>query len=96
MSAEAIDRLIAVGGCCEVYLVCRGGSGPTVVFEAALGEDHASWLPIAERLAEGGTGACIYDGWGRAEPPNRAVRQRLTTTSVSSTRCSSWPRCRGP
>ena len=75
MSAQSIDRLIPVDGSCEVYLVCRGGTGPTVVFEAALGEDHANWLPIAERLAEGGARACVYDrvGTGRASTPSPAV-----------------------
>lgn len=67
-----IDATFNVGGQ-EVYLRCVGGSGPTVVFEAALGEDHTNWLPIAERLT-GQAFACAYDrtGVGRSSTPRPA------------------------
>jgi pimeloyl-ACP methyl ester carboxylesterase len=64
---------VAVGGS-EIYLRCDGGPGPTVVFEAAVGEDHTNWLPIAERLRDRAF-ACVYDrtGVGRSTKPRPAA-----------------------
>lgn len=58
----------------EIYLSCSGGPGPTVVFEAAVGEDHTNWRPIAERLNERAY-ACTYDraGVGRSTKPKPAL-----------------------
>ena len=60
---------VAVRGS-EIYLRCGGGPGPTVVFEAAVGEDHTNWLPIAERVQDRAH-ACVYDrtGVGRSAKP---------------------------
>jgi pimeloyl-ACP methyl ester carboxylesterase len=58
----------------DLYLRCAGGPGPTVVFEAAVGEDHTNWLPIAERLRDRAV-ACVYDrtGVGQSTKPRPAV-----------------------
>ena len=58
----------------EIYLRCEGGPGPTIVFEAAAGEDHSNWLPIAERLRDRAFG-CVYDrtGVGRSTKPRPAA-----------------------
>ena len=58
----------------EIYLRCDGGPGPTIVFEAAAGEDHSNWLPIAERLRDRAFG-CVYDrtGVGRSTKPRPAA-----------------------
>ena len=58
----------------EIYLRCDGGPGPTIVFEAAAGEDHSNWLPIAERLRDRSL-ACVYDrtGVGRSTKPRPAA-----------------------
>lgn len=58
----------------DLYLRCAGGPGPTVVFEAAVGEDHTNWLPIAERLRDRAF-ACVYDrtGVGRSTKPRPAM-----------------------
>ena len=68
-----MKRTVAVRGG-EVYLQCDGGPGPTVMFEAAVGEDHTSWLPIAERLRDRAY-ACVYDrtGVGCSTKPRPAV-----------------------
>lgn len=64
---------VAVRGS-EIFLRCEGGTGPSIVFEAAAGEDHTNWLPIAERLRDRSL-ACVYDrtGVGRSTKPRPAA-----------------------
>jgi pimeloyl-ACP methyl ester carboxylesterase len=51
----------------ELYLSCSGASGPTVIFEAAVGGDHSLW-PIAERIRDRWY-ACVYDRPGNGDSP---------------------------
>lgn len=68
-----IDATFAIAGH-EIYLHCSGGPGPTVIFEAAVGEDHTNWSTIAERLRDRAF-VCVYDrtGVGRSTRPRRAL-----------------------
>jgi pimeloyl-ACP methyl ester carboxylesterase len=70
---DTVSGTIAVRGS-DIYLRCDGGPGPTIVFEAAAGEDHSNWLPIAERLRDRSF-ACVYDrtGVGRSTKPRPAA-----------------------
>jgi pimeloyl-ACP methyl ester carboxylesterase len=65
--------IVAIPGS-EIYLRCEGGPGHTVMFEAAVGEDHTNWLPIAECLRDRAF-ACVYDrtGVGRSTMPRPAA-----------------------
>jgi pimeloyl-ACP methyl ester carboxylesterase len=58
----------------EIFLRCEGGPGPAIMFEAAAGEDHTNWLPIAERISDRAL-ACVYDraGVGRSTKPRPAA-----------------------
>jgi pimeloyl-ACP methyl ester carboxylesterase len=71
-----IDGVFRIAGI-EIYLSCSGGPGTTVVFEAAVGEDHTNWLPIAERLRDRAF-VCTYDraGVGRSTKPKPALGAR--------------------
>ncbi|MEO6059645.1 MAG: alpha/beta hydrolase [Candidatus Limnocylindria bacterium] len=71
-----IEGMFTVAGH-EIYLSCSGGPGPTVIFEAAGGEDHMSFLPIAQRIRNRAY-ACVYDrtGVGRSTKPMPAVAAR--------------------
>ena len=71
-----IEGMFTVAGH-EIYLSCGGGPGPTVIFEAAVGEDHASFLPIAQRI-QNRAYTCVYDrtGVGRSTKPKPAVTAR--------------------
>jgi pimeloyl-ACP methyl ester carboxylesterase len=76
VAAFKIDDTFQVAGH-EVYLACEGGPGPTVMFEAAVGEDHTNWLPVADRLRDRAY-ACTYDraGVGRSSKPKPALSAR--------------------
>jgi len=73
MAPSEIDGIFAVGDY-EIYLSCGGGPGPTVVFEAAVGEDHTNWSAIAELIRDRAY-ACVYDriGVGRSSKPKPAM-----------------------
>ena len=67
--APPVDRMVDVaGGQLDVW--CDGGSGPTVIFLAAIGGDD-TLLPIAERLADRAD-VCFYvrPGDGDTQPPD--------------------------
>jgi hypothetical protein len=55
-------------GAHDLHIECSG-SGPTVLFEAAIGGDHALW-PIADRLRDYAY-ACTYDRAGETAIPGR-------------------------
>jgi pimeloyl-ACP methyl ester carboxylesterase len=71
-----VDGIFTIQGH-EIYLQCDGGPGPTVIFEAALGEDHTNLLPIAQRIRSRAY-ACVYDrtGVGKSTKPIPAVSAR--------------------
>ena len=47
-----------------LYLDCRGSGSPTLVLEAGMGSDSATWSPLHGELA-GITRTCAYDRTGR-------------------------------
>jgi len=47
-----------------LYLDCRGSGSPTIVLEAGMGSDSATWAPVHDRLAAI-TRTCAYDRTGR-------------------------------
>jgi pimeloyl-ACP methyl ester carboxylesterase len=47
-----------------LYLDCRGEGSPTLVLEAGMGSDSATWSPVHDELASI-TRACAYDRTGR-------------------------------
>jgi pimeloyl-ACP methyl ester carboxylesterase len=47
-----------------LYIDCRGQGSPTIVLEAGMGSDSATWSPVHDALA-GITRACAYDRTGR-------------------------------
>lgn len=53
----------------SLYLDCRGAGTPTVVLEAGMGSDSATWSAVNDRLALT-TRTCAYDraGLGRSDP----------------------------
>jgi pimeloyl-ACP methyl ester carboxylesterase len=65
-----VDVNVTVNGH-PLHVTCRGGPGPTVVFEPGIGGDHSLW-PIADRVRDRAL-ACLYDrpGDGEAPPPDR-------------------------
>lgn len=71
-----IDGMFTIAGH-EIYLQCSGGPGPTVIFEAAVGEDHTNLLPIAQRIRSRAY-ACVYDrtGVGKSTKPMPAMAAR--------------------
>ena len=48
----------------SLYLDCRGSGSPTLVLEAGMGSDSATWSPVHEELAAISR-ACAYDRTGR-------------------------------
>jgi pimeloyl-ACP methyl ester carboxylesterase len=48
----------------SLYLDCRGSGTPTLVLEAGMGSDSATWSPVHDELAEI-TRTCAYDRTGR-------------------------------
>ncbi|TAJ99638.1 MAG: alpha/beta fold hydrolase [Chloroflexota bacterium] len=52
-----------------LYLDCRGGGSPTLVLDAGMSSDSATWSPIHDELARM-TRTCAYDrtGRGRSDP----------------------------
>lgn len=48
----------------SLYLDCRGDGTPTVVLEAGMGSDSATWSPVHDDLAAS-TRTCSYDRTGR-------------------------------
>jgi pimeloyl-ACP methyl ester carboxylesterase len=48
----------------SLYLDCRGSRSPTLVLEAGMGSDSATWSPVHEELARISR-ACAYDRTGR-------------------------------
>jgi pimeloyl-ACP methyl ester carboxylesterase len=64
-------RLVDVGGR-RLYLDCRGGGSPVVVFEAGYGSDAAGWGTVFPEVARL-TRACAYDraNRGRSDPRGR-------------------------
>ena len=57
---ERVD--IATGH--SLYLDCRGSGTPTLVLEAGMGSDSATWSPVHDELA-GISRTCAYDRTGR-------------------------------
>lgn len=47
-----------------LYVDCRGSGSPTLVLEAGMGSDSATWSPVHDQLA-GITRTCSYDRTGR-------------------------------
>lgn len=48
----------------DLYIDCRGSGSPTIVLEAGMGSDSATWSPVLDELAEI-TRTCAYDRTGR-------------------------------
>ena len=48
----------------SLYLDCRGSGTPTLVLEAGMGSDSATWSPVHDELA-GISRTCAYDRTGR-------------------------------
>jgi pimeloyl-ACP methyl ester carboxylesterase len=48
----------------SLYLDCRGSGTPTLVLEAGMGSDSATWSPLHDELA-GISRTCAYDRTGR-------------------------------
>ncbi|MCI0344522.1 MAG: alpha/beta fold hydrolase [Chloroflexi bacterium] len=48
----------------SLYIDCRGEGSPTLVLEAGMGSDSATWSAVHDRLAEM-TRTCAYDRTGR-------------------------------
>jgi pimeloyl-ACP methyl ester carboxylesterase len=48
----------------SLYLDCRGSGSPTLVLEAGMGSDSATWSPVHDELARI-TRTCAYDRTGR-------------------------------
>jgi pimeloyl-ACP methyl ester carboxylesterase len=76
LAQPKIDGTFRVAGH-EIYLSCDGGPGPTVLFEAAVGEDHTNWRLVAERVRSVAY-ACTYDrsGVGRSTKPSPPASAR--------------------
>jgi pimeloyl-ACP methyl ester carboxylesterase len=64
----------------ELNVYCAGGSGPTVVFEAAIGGDRSLW-PIAERIRDKAH-ACVYDRPGNGDSPAPAEPMTARTDAA--------------
>ena len=47
-----------------LYLDCRGSGSPTLILEAGMGADSATWAPVLDQLA-GISRTCAYDRTGR-------------------------------
>ena len=47
-----------------LYLDCRGSGTPTLILEAGMGSDSATWSPVHDELADI-TRTCAYDRTGR-------------------------------
>jgi pimeloyl-ACP methyl ester carboxylesterase len=61
-----IDSHVTVNGH-QLHVTCRGGPGPTVVFEPGIGGDHSLWA-IADRIRDRAV-VCLYDRPGDGEAP---------------------------
>src|SRR6266540_1492130 len=64
-----------------LYLDCRGSGSPTVVLEAGMGSDSATWSPVIDQLASL-TRTCAYDriGRGRSDPGETGDLVRISDT----------------
>jgi pimeloyl-ACP methyl ester carboxylesterase len=74
-----VDARVTVNGH-PLHVTCRGGPGPTVIFEPGIGGDHSLWA-IADRIRDR-TFACLYDRPGDGEAP-KPDRQRTARTDVA-------------
>ena len=81
--APAHDALVAVGGD-RLHVETLGESGPTVVFEAGLGNDSTTWRSVAGPIAAFAR-VVIYDrvGLGQSSQP-RDSRAPITAEEVVS------------
>jgi pimeloyl-ACP methyl ester carboxylesterase len=81
--APAHDALVAVGSD-MLHVETSGESGPTVVFEAGLGNDSTTWKSIAGPIAAFAR-AMLYDrvGLGRSSQL-RDIRAAITADEVAS------------
>jgi len=63
-----------------LYLDCRGAGRPTVVLEAGMGADSATWSAVIDEIATT-TRTCAYDraGRGRSDPIARHTLSDATT-----------------
>ena len=76
-----VDAHVTVNGH-PLHVTCRGGPGPTVVFEPGIGGDHSLWA-IADRIRDRAF-ACLYDrpGDGEAPAPDRARTARTDVADL--------------
>jgi pimeloyl-ACP methyl ester carboxylesterase len=76
----AAGQRIDIGGY-QLYLDCAGSGTPTVILEAGLNADHASWEQVQPALAQD-TRVCSYDRAGLGEsdpgPQPRDCQQAVT------------------
>jgi len=61
---DARGERIEIASGHSLYLDCRGSGSPTLILEAGMGADSATWSPVLDQLA-GITRTCAYDRTGR-------------------------------
>lgn len=82
-TASSIDELVDVGGY-RLRVRCAGEGSPTVLLEAGLGSNSATWDSVAPAVVEF-TRVCRYDrpNLGRSDPSPRELRQIGSTTFIA-------------
>jgi len=82
--ARAHDTLVSVGSD-RLHLETIGDSGPTVVFEAGLGNDSTTWKSVAGPIAAFAR-VVLYDRVGLGQSsPLKNTRAAITADEVAST-----------
>jgi hypothetical protein len=89
---SVIEGLFDVGGY-RLYLRCTGNGNPTVVMDAAAGEDSSTWSDVEPSLARV-TRVCVYDraALGRSDPaPIPRTSQTMVDDLTTLLRVASVP-----